>query len=471
MKFSEAFGIDSRQVGLDFIDIPLDTDLRLFLDPTMIKALKSQWGQDLVSALQDYFADIMASIKGSDLKKASYLLSSLRESNSFHLGYSTKKSSGTALGEKTAEDILESLKGSKAANSGLLTDLEDTALTIPGIGSDRISDSVCNILKGFLIEYTKNVCEFYNVELKEVSGVKVWNGNSTKWIKSKCHLPVYEGEEIILIPKILARNEIIYSHRDLYRRHIIPEMKEEFKNSGSALVQVLKGERVVTTKSIIDEYGQKKSFVEDQLVKFPYTLKEYKKSLQSNPPDPLAHSDFDQGKEPVIAPIKELVDVLDSSLNDRNFGNYIKAYKKILVSIFYPSLFYPQVISEDDECYSFSFINEARRGFFFDFSVFKIKSEKIIINILKPEIQLNINHIKITAQNANACTAKVGLIFCENTIDKKLIKKAKEISKNKGIYIFLIDRTTLMDMLKEFSALGQQDFDILRSIFKGYSQG
>ncbi|WXR82389.1 hypothetical protein WI235_00195 [Salmonella enterica subsp. enterica serovar Infantis] len=49
-------------------------------------------------------------------------MSSLKESNSFHLGYSSKKSSGKALGVKTAELILDSLKKSKAAQSGLLHD-------------------------------------------------------------------------------------------------------------------------------------------------------------------------------------------------------------------------------------------------------------------------------------------------------------------------------------------------------------
>jgi hypothetical protein len=469
MKFSQAFGIDSRQVGLDFIDIPLHTDLRLFLDPTMIKALKSQWGRNLVLALQDYFADIMASIKHGDLKKASYLLSSLRESNAFHLGYSTKESSGTALGEKTAEDILASLKDSKAAKSGILTDLEDTALTISGIGADRISDSVCNILKGFLIEYTKNVCDFYNVETKEGSGIKVWDGNGGKWVKGKYHLPIYEGEEVILIPKILVRDEIIYSHRDLYRRHIIPEMKKEFINSGSALVQVLKGEKVVTTTSIIEEYGQTKNFIEEQLVKFPDTLKEYKKSLLSNPPNPLAHSDLDQGKDSVIVPIKKLLDILESSINNGDFVNYANAYKKILVSMLYPSLFYPRVISDGDESYCFSLINEARKGFFFDFSIYDINSESIIIKILNPEIKLNINHVKSTLQKANACTSKIGLIFCEDSVEKGLIRKVKDISKAEGVYIFIIDRATLMEMLEEFSTLGEQHFDILRSIFKTYS--
>ena len=468
MRFSEAFDVESRQVALDFIDIPLHTDLRFFLDPTSIKALKSQWGQDLVYALQDYFSEIMASIKSNNFKKAAYLLSSLRESNAFHLGYSTRESSGTALGEKTAEDILDSLKSSKAAKSGILTDLEDTALTIPGIGSDRISDYVCNILKGFFIEYTRDVCIFYDIETKEVSGIKTWDKVSSKWNKNSFHLPVFEGDEIILIPKILAREEIAYSHRDLYRRHIIPEMKKELIRSGSALVKVLRGERTVTTTSIIDEYGQTKGFVESQLVKYPNTLKEYKNELKSNPPNPLAHSDLDKGEDPVIIPIKELINNIDVAMIDDDFINYTKSYKKLLVSIFYPSLFYPKVINENDQHYLFSLINEAKKGFFFDFSIYNITSESIIVNIIDSCQGLNKEHITSTLREVKECNSKIGLIFYENPAEKRVLDRVKDISKEQGIYLFLINRDTLMEMIKEFSNTGEQTFDILRSMFRTY---
>ncbi len=467
MRFSEAFGVEGRQVALDFIDIPLHTDLRFFLDPTSIKALKSQWGDDLVAALQNYFADIMASIKNSDLKKSAYLLSSLRESNAFHLGYSTKESSGTALGDKTAENILASLKNSKAAKSGLLTDLEDTALTIPGIGSDRISDSVCNILKSFLIKYTKDICDFYCVKTEEIPGVKVWDETTGRWHKKSFQLPVFENEEIILIPKILAREEIMYSHRRFYSRHIIPEMKKEFLNSGSALVKVLRGKEVVTTKSIIEEYGQTKGFIETQLVKFPDSLREYKDSFKSNPPNPLAHNELDKDKDPVIIPLKELIENLDLAVNNSDVRNYMLAYKKILVSIFYPSLFYPKLISDDHECCVFSFLNESRKGFFFDFSVFNIKSESIIISVVDFEKKLSEKHINAALQEAKKLKSEVALVFCESFNDS-LLNNVKEISKDQGVYLFLIGRDTLMEMITDFSSLGEQHFDILRGTFKTY---
>lgn len=81
------------------------------------------------------------------------------------------------------------MKNSKAAQTGLLHDLEDTALTIDGIASDRISDSVCNILKLPFIEYTQKICEFYNVDMSDVSGIRLWDrivGDGEKEHSSSC---------------------------------------------------------------------------------------------------------------------------------------------------------------------------------------------------------------------------------------------------------------------------------------------
>ena len=41
MRFSEFFGIKRNQSELDFVDVPLDTDIEVFLDPAAIKSLNS----------------------------------------------------------------------------------------------------------------------------------------------------------------------------------------------------------------------------------------------------------------------------------------------------------------------------------------------------------------------------------------------------------------------------------------------
>ena len=60
------------------------------------------------------------------------------------------------------------------------------------------------------------------------------------------------------------------------------------------------------------------------------------------------------------------------------------------------------------------------------------------------------------------------LRFCENPAEEKYLDRVKEISKDEGLYIFLISRNNLMEMIKEFSTIGEQTFDVLRSMFKTY---
>ncbi|NBN04129.1 hypothetical protein [Proteus sp. G2665] len=465
MKFSDAFHMGQQQTSLDFIDIPLDTDLRFFIDPTSIRTLKTTWGKNLEKLIQDYFSDIMASIKHGDLKRAGILLSSLKESNAFHLGYSAKKSSGKALGEKTAQLILESLKNSKAAQSGLLADLEDTALTIEGIASDRISDSVCNILKLPFIEYTQKVCEFYNVGMTEVSGVRLWDSTSGRWSKKTFYLPVHNGEEIILIPKVLAREKIAYSHSSFYRKYIIPEIRAEHLNAGSALVVLLRGKQTVTAKRIIEEFGQSKAFIEGQIVKYPDSIKQYKEELFLSPPPPLLHKRFDDAKDSVTGPLSEDIKKLKTSIHDKNSELYVDSIKRLLLTIFYPSLFYPCLIRSDVQDYSFTMLNESREGFFFDFSVYGIPSEKILVNIIMSSGHLDAEYLDKTLSDMDGINTSVCLLVCCEATNNAQESKLKEISKTKGKYIFILNNNAIDGILDEYLKVGEQHFNVLRSKF------
>lgn len=466
MKFSESFNMEFQQSNLDFIDIPLDTDLQFFIDPTSIRVLKTNWGGSLEKLIQDYFADVLASIKNGDLKRAGILLSSLKESNSFHLGYSSKKSSGKALGVKTAELILDSLKKSKAAQSGLLHDLEDTALTIDGIASDRISDSVCNILKLPFIEYTQKICEFYNVDTSDVSGIRLWDPNSGRWVKRTFKLPIYNGEEVILIPKVLAREKIAYSHSKFYRRYIIPEIRAEHIKAGSALVTLLKGKQTVTAKKIIEEFGQSKGFIEEQIVKYPDAIKQYKEELLLSPPPPLPHKSFDDSTGAVTSPLSSDIENLKLSIKENDEQLYVDSLKKIFLTIFYPSLFYPCLISGNMNDYRFTMLNESRAGFFFDFSVFEIPAEKILVNIVMSSSHINENYLESLTQEMDVIKTSVCLLACCEATNELQKEKIKALAKSKGKYIFIINSVAINGILDEYYKIGEQHFSMLRDKFK-----
>ena len=165
MKISEKFNLGLTQAYLDFVDIDTETDLEVFIDPTALRDLESQWGRACASLVQQYFSTVLDYIKNKEHDNAKALLSNLKERNEFHIGYSSGRSRGSGFGNKSADLIWDALCNSKAATTGLLKDIEDSCLLIEGIGRDMISDAVCNIIRPKLIEYTQDMCRYYGIPL------------------------------------------------------------------------------------------------------------------------------------------------------------------------------------------------------------------------------------------------------------------------------------------------------------------
>src|SRR5271169_4977179 len=140
MRVSKHYRLGRTQPTLDFVDVRIDGDTAVFIDPTAIRTLESDWGNDCVSLLQSYFDAVISTIKDGDDGRALSLLAALHEPNDARLGLSTNEPHGSGISAGLANEILSELKESEAIESGLLSDLEDTALMIEGIGPDRISD-------------------------------------------------------------------------------------------------------------------------------------------------------------------------------------------------------------------------------------------------------------------------------------------------------------------------------------------
>jgi hypothetical protein len=281
---------------LDFLDIPIDTDLPVFLEPGAIKALRSPWGTELSSMLQTFFDTVLQLIHSDENVKAQQLLSSLSERNEFHLGYSSGESRGHGFGSGSAETVWGALNNSNAAVTGLLKDLEDTALLIPGIGTDMISDAVSNIIRGPLIKYTQSMCVYYGIPLTpDIASGPVWNPQREIWEESLIPLPMTDYGKVILVPKILVRHRLTYQYDEYYRHYILPVMQHEHLAANSSLVEVLKdGTRRVTKKALMEKYGNDKLAVVEQTKVRPQILQEYKEHKFNTPSSPLTQAQFSE---------------------------------------------------------------------------------------------------------------------------------------------------------------------------------
>ena len=137
IRVSDHFKLGKSQAELDFVDIPLERDIRLFVDPYALSIENDLWFAECNNLVVDYFQLVVDSIRTTDYQTAQRLLFNLHEPNDAHLGLSKGRPSGRGIGPIQARAIFKQLKKSKAVRTGKLQDLSDCELLIPGIGNDK----------------------------------------------------------------------------------------------------------------------------------------------------------------------------------------------------------------------------------------------------------------------------------------------------------------------------------------------
>lgn len=204
INFSKHFNLNLQQSDLDFVDINIKGDNKLFIDPRLIESVKNLYTLKMRRSLEVYWSQLVKSVRNKDDKRVRYLLSGLSEPNETHLGYAVK-GNGKAVGDKLSKDIFLTIKNSLAIQTGILSQISDTELFFPEIGSDRISDMVTKIIKTVLIEFTQDQCKTHNIKTKQFEQKDVFDFRTKKWISEIVELPSYNNKPIILVPKTLVR--------------------------------------------------------------------------------------------------------------------------------------------------------------------------------------------------------------------------------------------------------------------------
>ena len=130
IRFSDHFGLGKAQPGLDFVDIPVNGDIQLFVDPYAFTLENDPWFVDSNNLIIDYFSLLIEAIRAGNLDQANRLLTNLHEPRETHLGFSALGSSGRGIGPDQATDLLDALKNSQAVQTGKLKDLADAGAVI-----------------------------------------------------------------------------------------------------------------------------------------------------------------------------------------------------------------------------------------------------------------------------------------------------------------------------------------------------
>lgn len=217
MLFSELFGINYDE-RMEWYDPILTIDTKLFIDPFLLYEFENKITffsgshSEIISFFNIAF-ETLARFEGT--KNEYYLRKALSmlifpEIHWLCLGYSSSGVKGAGTGKGFAEIMANAISETIRAGKTNIQHFEEISILREGIGADRISDTVANIIMHRLCSYTNSICVDFNIQ---TSKVKIRNGrfdtHTKMWKPIIVNLPINKNNNtpILLCPKIFL-NEL-----------------------------------------------------------------------------------------------------------------------------------------------------------------------------------------------------------------------------------------------------------------------
>ncbi|GAA4942834.1 hypothetical protein GCM10023224_26710 [Streptomonospora halophila] len=462
MRISEYFGLDRSQSELDFVDVDTFKDVPVYIDPSCIRRLSDDWSHRCDKQLTTYFDSVLDAVRNDDDRRLMSLLSKLKEPNETHLGISKGKSAGRALGARSIRTLARKLAESKAARTGLIEDLEDTALFIDNVGKDVVSDITTNIIRGTLILYTQSVSRYYGIPMEEVWSGYVWDEKKFEWEDDYTELPTTEDGKLLLVPKVIVRNGLHMRKDEFFNKHLMPSLeKEELDNPSSKLVhRVKEGEKVIESvdrDKLKEHYGTSKSAISDLSATRPAVLSNYKDKKKSTGSLPLSHSKLSAvtGSRPVNYR-KLLRKVLETPFGADHAHAYHRHVEALFSAMFYPELSFPvkeNEINEGRKRIDIRYTNTSRRGFFSWLRDDPVVCRYVYVECKNYARDIANPELDQIASRFSSLRSEVGILTCRSFENKDLfLKRCRDTALAGRGYIFVLDDGDLKEMVNDIES-------------------
>lgn len=457
MKVSAFYKLGLSQSQLEFVDVDIAGDVPFFVDPRALRLLDSDWADECVALVQDFFRHVLSKIASKEDLEAQWLLGMLGEPNETHLGLSRGQPRGHGLGPQSAFDVWEALSQSEALSSGLLEDLEDTILMIPGISNDLISDITTNIIRGPLIEFTQQSCEYYEFPLTAaVDSGPLWDPQRHQWDNKFVELPMIDHRKLILIPKAIVRQRLEYNPEEYYNHVILAALQAEELNANSELVDLLKnGARRVTKKALREKYGTGKSVIVSQTQERPQLLEDYRELKRREPLQPLSNWALSQEEDSGATDWDGmLARVLAVEPGVEGATDYHRAIEALLQALLYPALVNPMRESrlhEGRKRIDIKFTNAAQAGFFWRVHEYHgVPAGYIVVECKNYREDIGNPELDQLAGRFSPNRGKMGLLLYRRAVDRdKCIQLCKDAFHDDRGWVLPLDDTDLGVLVEE----------------------
>ena len=395
------------------------------------------------------------------------------------VGISIGAPNGRGIGTTQANEIFDSIQGSKAIETGVLEHIEDCSIFIRGVGRDKVSDMTTNVIRKNLIEYTQDQCDLHNIPMREMTPTGAcWNPATRQWEWSHDRMLVIDDRPILLVPKSIVSYGKNYT-MDRYHRHFVLDYirKDQLANNGP-FVQRKKQkdgrERVWVSKEDLRKNvaPAEKDFIAGFTQQHGNVFASFKEWAAKNARS-LENHEINSTLD--IAQISNfLLDKLQKTpTGNDHASDYHKLIVGILEFIFYPNLSCPKKereINDGRKRIDIVFDNSARDGEFYKMhQVRKISSQYVMVEcknygneIANPELDQLSGRFSVNRGN-------FGLMLCRSVKNYDLlIKRCRDFYKDKReLIVPILDRDLAIILRRKSESPSERpEEDLLRDLIR-----
>lgn len=443
-RLNDHYNLPLRQEDVDFAIPFLDEDIPLYLDPFLLWKSPSQMDNSLHSTITNAF-NRLGGLYLKEEDKAVEILTKLSECDEVGLGTS-KTRQGKKIGTGFASTILSAFtKVPKIREEGL-AHFEVLQLLVDGFSKDRVSDFACNFIKSFLIDYTIQQSEKYEIP-SDMLTVEYLDTKKFKLVSTQVPLPVnpIRKEPILLVPKRWLRY-MPWINFDDYFSSYIEESEKLMDGRSIGRVEILEYNR--------SNFGQVEAYVKRKQLE--------QKDCKN---DPL----FSQ--IPIISSKKKknAIMKLPTGLENSADKEYENNLCPLLASMLYPEMDFAQTQSRTDSgvlIRDLIFYNNVAHNLLQE--LYELYGSKQIVFELKNVKQLETEHINQLNRYLTDEFGSFGVIFTRNIPPKNVFRNTIDLWAGQRRCIIVLDDTDLKLMCEVFENKQRAPIDVLNKKYREF---
>lgn len=482
VRVSEFFNLGLGQGALDFVNVDVREDVAVYIDPHALRTQRGDWAEACSRSVSSFFETLLQAIQQDDSSLVHRLVFPLSEPNETHLGQSVGRSRGRSLGsEKRARELVAQLSSSRAIATGMVLDLEETALFVEGIGTDILSDITTCLIREHLLRYTKLQSNFHGIPTEIQFVGPIWNSTTHTWDASvAAEVPRGPDGPLVLVPRAIVRFHPTLDKEKYFTGYIRPkyEQLELAKGLSSEFVYLIhQGKRNqqlrVSKTELGDHLGSTKSKLVDHTDRFPDALDSYREHVKL-PAVPLTDTDLQSRVGDTPVDLGELLDAIGAiAPGAAGATSYHRAVAALLSSLFSSCLGNQGIETKLHgglKRIDITYDNVAGDGFFrwlslhFSAAIVPIECKNYTGDPSNPELDQ-------IAMRLSPSRGQLGFLITRNISDKPRFRARchAAASDNHG-YIIALDDEDLRSLVADYQAAqaseeNPREFALLRTMF------